>query len=138
MRAARLPLWQSIRRTKVSRPNTNKTSLKRVNWEQIEARPVKEGRGVVKGTSKRVVVVKSPDPKIFEQAIFIVREDFLTRKGGRDMDILREAQKVADEYIKNSVANHEAIWSRIPSALYLVIGLLVSAGIWAAIFFLGM
>ena len=93
---------------------------------------------MVKGTSKRVVVVKSPDPKIFEQAIFIVREDFLTRKGGRDMDILREAQKVADEYIKNSVANHEAIWSRIPSALYLVIGLLVSAGIWAAIFFLGM
>lgn len=55
---------------------------------------------MVKGLSRRVVVVKSPDPKIFEEAIFIVREDVL-RSGGRSRsDILREAERVADSYVK--------------------------------------
>ena len=56
---------------------------------------------MVKGTSKRVVVVKSPDPKIFEQAIFIVREDFL---GHGRTNALKEAQQVADAYIKSAVS----------------------------------
>ena len=30
---------------------------------------------MVKGVSRRVVVVKSPDPKWFEQAIFLLREE---------------------------------------------------------------
>ena len=30
---------------------------------------------MVKGTSRQVIVVHSPDPKLFEQAIFILRED---------------------------------------------------------------
>ena len=39
---------------------------------------------MIKGVSRRVVVVKSPDPRIFEQAIFIVREDFLERFARRE------------------------------------------------------
>ena len=30
---------------------------------------------MVKGVTRQVIVVKSPDPKLFEQAIFIMRED---------------------------------------------------------------
>lgn len=30
---------------------------------------------MVKGVSKQVIVVQSPDPKLYEQAIFILRED---------------------------------------------------------------
>lgn len=30
---------------------------------------------MVKGISRQVIVVQSPDPKLFEQAIFILRED---------------------------------------------------------------
>lgn len=30
---------------------------------------------MVKGTSRQVIVVHSPDPKLFDQAIFILRED---------------------------------------------------------------
>ena len=30
---------------------------------------------MVKGISRQVIVVRSPDPKLFEQAIFILRED---------------------------------------------------------------
>ena len=39
---------------------------------------------MVKGTSRRVIVVDSPDPKLFEQAIFIVKNDAMTREGVTD------------------------------------------------------
>ena len=39
---------------------------------------------MVKGISRRVILVKSPDPRLFEEAIFIVREDALNR--GVDAD----------------------------------------------------
>ena len=32
---------------------------------------------MVKGISRQVIVVQSPEPKIFEQAIFILKEDAL-------------------------------------------------------------
>ena len=102
MNNGKLRLGERFRHTKVYTPGMNKRLPKRLNWEQIEARPAREGKGVVKGTSKRVVVVKSPDPKIFEQAIFIVREDFLGKCGRADA--LKEAQQVADDYIRSAVA----------------------------------
>lgn len=51
---------------------------------------------MVKGISRRVVVVRPPDNKIFEEAIFIVREN---GQGARD--VLREACTVAETYLKN-------------------------------------
>ena len=98
-----MKLFQLLGRTKVYTPGMYKGLPKRLNWEQIEARPRQEGRNVVKGTSKRVVVVKSPDSRVFEQAIFIVREDFSGKRAGGGGDILREAQDVADHYIRNTV-----------------------------------
>ena len=97
-------LFQLLRRTRVYTPEVYNPLPNRLNWEQIEARPRQEGNNVVKGTSKRVVVVKSPDSRVFEQAIFIVREDFLShhREGDRK-DILREAQDVANRYIQSTV-----------------------------------
>ena len=77
MAQEKLRLFQRLRRTRIYDPYMHKRIPKRLNWEQIEARPQKEGKRVVKGTSKRIVVVKSPDPKVFEEAIFIVKEDFL-------------------------------------------------------------
>ena len=37
---------------------------------------------MVKGTSRRVIVVDSPDPNLFEQAIFIVKNDVFSQEGG--------------------------------------------------------
>ena len=102
MARGKLRLIDRLRRTKVYRPGTYKTLPKRLNWEQIEAKPPKEKRNVVKGTSKRIVVVKSPDPKVFEEAIFIVKEDFLGRSGRADA--LKEAQQVANAYVRGAVA----------------------------------
>ena len=87
---------------------------------------------MVKGTSKRVVVVKSPDPKVFEQAIFIVREDFLKGREGRSREILREAQEVADQYIKSAISLPRKPFRRILP--FLIAGvLLVAAGVWFAL-----
>ena len=70
-------------------------------------RQPREEINVVKGTSKRVVVIKSPDPKVFEQAFFIIREDYLTRKG--QPNALKEAQQVADDYIRSMVTKPRRI-----------------------------
>ena len=133
-----MKLFQRLGRTKVYTPGMYKGLPKRLNWEQIEARPRQEGRNVVKGTSKRVVVVKSPDSRVFEQAIFIVREDFLARRAGGGGDILREAQDVADHYIRSTVLEPRKF--RLP---YLPLPLKIGAAaggaagvVWAALHFI--
>ncbi len=45
---------------------------------------------MVKGTSRQVIVVHSPDKKLFEQAIFILKED---TQGVSDEALLREADR---------------------------------------------
>lgn len=48
---------------------------------------------MVKGNTRRVVVVKSPDEKLFEQAIFLLREDALSGGGVSDSELLRQARE---------------------------------------------
>jgi len=45
---------------------------------------------MVKGISRQVIVVQSPDRKLFEQAIFILREDV---QEVTDAQLLKEAEK---------------------------------------------
>ncbi len=47
---------------------------------------------MVKGTSRQVIVVHSPDPKIYEQAIFILRDD---AKDFTNEMLLKEAMQAA-------------------------------------------
>jgi len=79
---------------------------------------------VVKGVSRRVIVVKTPDPKIFEEAIFIVREDILRRSGLSRGDILREAEKVADSYVRTHLGSgkKKVNISRLTPILYAAAG----------------
>ena len=57
---------------------------------------------MVKGVARRVVVVKSPDPKQFEQAIFLLREEAISGEAPEEQ-VLRQAQQVANEYLRQSV-----------------------------------
>lgn len=50
---------------------------------------------MVKGVSKRVVVVKSPEGETFEQALFIVREESGSAQKSRG-EVLREACRLAE------------------------------------------
>lgn len=52
---------------------------------------------MVKGISRRVVVVDSPDQRFFEQAIFIVRND-AGRRGVTARELVEEARRVARNY----------------------------------------
>ena len=111
---------------------------KRLNWEQLEKQPRQEGGNVVKGTAKRVIVVKSPDPKIFEQAIFIVKEDYRKWAGVNANEVLREAQRVADDYIRSSVSGKRRLWQKARPFLLLALGALLGALVWAVIHFMGL
>ncbi len=74
---------------------------------------------MVKGISRRVVVVDSPDQRFFEQAIFIVRND-AAGEGVTSRELVEEAQRVARSYTGGS---H---WSRrlrgLSPALYALMG----------------
>ncbi len=52
---------------------------------------------MVKGTTRQVIVVASPDPKLFEQAIFILREDAVEREGVTDEQLLQQARQAIRE-----------------------------------------
>ena len=48
---------------------------------------------MVKGVSRQVILVHAPDPKLFEQAIFILRDDAVG-EGITDEQLLKEAQQL--------------------------------------------
>lgn len=48
---------------------------------------------MVKGISRQVIVVHAPDPKLFDQAIFILKDEAV-EQGITDEALLKEAQQV--------------------------------------------
>ncbi len=61
---------------------------------------------MVKGISRQVIVVQSPEPKLFEQAIFILKDDM--GEGITDEALLKEAQKAISGPEKGTRKRH--IW----------------------------
>lgn len=51
---------------------------------------------MVKGISRQVIVVQSPDPKLFEQAIFILKDEAI-REGITQEALMKEAQQAVRE-----------------------------------------
>ena len=74
---------------------------------------------MVKGVNKHVILVKTPDPKYFEEAIFI----------------LREARQAAKSYVRGSTRPGK--WFRqIPAPAYAAAGALAATAAWSlALFF---
>lgn len=46
---------------------------------------------MVKGISRQVILVRSPDKKLFEQAIFILRDDM--GEGVTEAELMKEAER---------------------------------------------
>ena len=65
---------------------------------------------MVKGISRQVIVVKSPEQKLFDQAIFILRDD-VPRDGITDEMLLREAKKAAATAKTRKHFPAEAVWA---------------------------
>lgn len=70
---------------------------------------------MVKGVTKRVVVVRCPDTKYFDQAIFMVREDAL--EGMSPELVLKEACRVADSYIRENVEKRKFRWRYVAGGI---------------------
>lgn len=49
---------------------------------------------MVKGVSRQVIVVQSPDQKLFEQAIFILKDEVVGKCGITDDMLLKTANKL--------------------------------------------
>lgn len=54
---------------------------------------------MVKGIARQVLVVKAPDTRLFEQAIFLLKEDAMERHGVSEQALLEEARRAADSYL---------------------------------------
>ena len=77
---------------------------------------------MVKGISRRAVVVDSPDPQIFEQAIFIVRNDALGKAGVTPEQVLSEACRVARGYTAAHGGRGRRLWQSLPGLCYAALG----------------
>ena len=56
---------------------------------------------MVKGMSRQVIVVRPPDTELFEQAIFILRDKAVDGGGVTDEELLRQARRAADGYLRS-------------------------------------
>ena len=77
--------------------------------------------------------MKSPDPKVFEEAIFIIREDAISERGISAAKLLEEAQQIAAGYSqrKRPIAH---FFTRLPAAVIAAAGVaLVMGVVWLAL-----
>lgn len=87
---------------------------------------VRKGQEIMlKGVSRRVVVVKPEGNRLFEQAIFIMRDDV---KGCDEESLMREACMTAEEYVrKRSRGKHPV---RIPAPAFAAAGAAITGVAW--------
>ena len=83
---------------------------------------------MVKGITRQVVVVKGPDTRLFEQAIFLVRDDVVSEGGITEEALLREARQACKAVREPSPLLQRFLWSTI--------GATVTGLIWAVVSFI--
>ena len=79
---------------------------------------------MVKGISRQVIVVQAPEPKLFDQAIFILKENM--GEGITDEALLKEAQQVIQNSDKGTRKRH--IW--LYGAFWAAAGALATGLVW--------
>lgn len=73
---------------------------------------------MVRGNTRQIVVVKSPDGKLFEQAFFLLREDALEHSGVTERELLEEARRVADGYVRQTTCKRRPrLFWLLPAAI---------------------
>ena len=76
---------------------------------------------MVKGISRQVIVVQSPEPELFEQAIFILKDG---QKEVTDEDLLKEAKRL----INSSAHKKKPRYYSAP--IWAFVGALSTAFVW--------
>ena len=66
---------------------------------------------MVKGISKQVIVVQDPEPKLFEQAIFILKDEAV-EQGVTEEALLKEAQQIVNRPArKRRLSLYGPVWA---------------------------
>ena len=81
---------------------------------------------MVKGKSRRVIVVPSPDKRLFEEAIFFVNEDMLKKDGVSAEMVVKEAQQIAERYVKENFRKKLGL----SPVFYCACGVLITGLVW--------
>ena len=72
---------------------------------------------MVKGNSRQVIVVNAPDQKLFEQAIFILKDGAVGTEGVTDEALMKEAEQAIrlGEHLprKRKLYYYGAFWAAI-------------------------
>ena len=76
---------------------------------------------MVKGISRRGIVVRSPDPRFFEQAIFLMKEDAFHNNTVSADQVVTEACRIAREYTRSQGGRHGFLRS-VPAPWYAAAG----------------
>ena len=90
---------------------------------------------MVKGINRQVIVVKSPDPKLFDEAIFFVREDAFSSPGVTPEQVIRQARQAADGYLRRNTA-YGKLAARFSPPAWGVLGAVGASLIWGAVLLL--
>ena len=83
---------------------------------------------MVKGISRQVIVVRSPDQKLFEQAIFILNDEAVA-KGVTDEMLLKSADKLlhgSQKTKKPGIFMYGSVWACAGALLTGLVWLLTS------------
>jgi hypothetical protein len=79
----------------------------------------KGGVYMVKGISRQVILVPNPDPKLFEQAIFILKDEAVLQ-GVTDEQLLKEAKRLMrspGKTPKPGLLSRGPVWAAMGAAL---------------------
>ena len=74
---------------------------------------------MVKGISRQVIVLHSPDKKLFDQAIFILKDSAVEQGGVTDAMLLKEAKRLISGQApvkKRKLWNYGLFWSALGAA----------------------
>ena len=82
---------------------------------------------MVKGTSRQVIVVHAPEEKLFDQAIFILKEGAVGEGGISDEALLREAKSYLDPPVhrRRKWLHNGPVWGAAGAGLAWLIAMLL-------------
>ena len=84
---------------------------------------------MVKGVTRQVIVVPSPDPQLFEQAIFILRDDAVAQ-GVSDAILLKEARRAIQGKVregkKRKIYLYGPVWACAGATMTAIVWLLTA------------
>ncbi|MBR7179790.1 MAG: translation initiation factor 2 [Oscillospiraceae bacterium] len=82
---------------------------------------------MVKGTSRQVIVVHAPEEKLFDQAIFLLKEGAVENGGVSDEALLREAKRYLEAPGKRKAKwlHNGPLWGAAGAGIGLLLSLIL-------------